>query len=158
MNRREHLLALGGLLAGAALPLRAQVIPPAADSSELIYLTPLLSGGRESRCQAEVWFVHVAGDFYVVTAEDAWRARAVKAGIDGARIWVGDVGVWSSDARYKSLPMLTATGSMVSDGNVHAEVLDHFGRKYPREWSTWGPRFTKGLADGSRVLLKYRVG
>jgi len=157
MNRRENLLALGSLLAGAALPLRALALPPAADSSELIYITPIRSDGRESACQAEVWFVAHADAMYVVTAEEAWRARAVQAGLDQARIWVGDVGVWSSDARYKKLPMVSASASLIADGSIHAEVLERMGQKYTREWSTWGPRFKKGLADGSRVMLKYEA-
>lgn len=157
MNRREHLIALGTVMAGAALPLRAQVVPPAADTSRVIYLTPIKSNGGESRCQAEIWFVHHAGAFYVVTAQDAWRARAVGQGLDRARIWVGDVGVWSKEARYKSLPMVTATASLVTDDLTHAEILKVFGGKYVDEWSTWGPRWQRGLADGSRVMLKYAV-
>ena len=158
MNRREHLVALGTLMAGAALPLRAQGIPDAADTSRLIYLTPIKSNGGESRCQAEIWFVRRGADLYVVTAEDTWRARAVEKGLNRARIWIGDVGVWSDDGRYKALPAVTATASVVRDGGTHAEILEVFGGKYADEWGTWGPRWRRGLADGSRVMLRYAVG
>lgn len=158
MNRREHLIALGGLLAAAALPARAGGLPEAAESSELIYVTPISSDGRESRCQAEVWFVAENGGLYVVTATETWRARAVQAGLDRARIWVGNVGVWSSDARYKTLPMVSARAALVTDPGRHGEVLARFGQKYSREWGTWGPRFRDGLAEGSRVMIEYRVG
>ncbi len=33
--------------------------------------------------------------------------------------------------------------------------LQKFGAKYPAEWAKWGPRFTKGLASGERVLIRY---
>jgi hypothetical protein len=158
MNRREHLLALGTLVAGAALPVRAQDVPDAADTSRLIYLTPIRRNGGESRCQSEIWFVRRDASFYVVTAEDAWRARAVRQGLNQARIWVGDVGVWSDDARYKTLPMVTATASAVTDGVTREEILEVFGGKYADEWGTWGPRWRRGLADGSRVMLRYAIG
>ena len=35
-------------------------------------------------------------------------------------------------------------------------ALEAFGAKYADEWGSWGPRFRDGLADGSRVLLRYR--
>ncbi len=110
-----------------------------------------------ARCQPEVWFVHDAGSLYVITAEDAWRSRAVQRGLSEARIWVGDVGVWSDAARYKALPMVAGRASTITEATIHSAVLEQFGRKYRREWSTWGPRFKSGLADGSRVLLKYQV-
>ena len=157
LNRRESLIALGTLLAGAALPVRAQVMPAAADTSALIYITPLRSNGAESRCQAEVWFVRDGGALYVVTAADAWRAEAVGRGLATARIWVGDVGVWDDDARYKQLPVVMGTASYETESAAHAMLLDKFGEKYAREWGTWGPRFEKGLADGSRVMLKYQI-
>lgn len=156
-NRRESLMALGTLVAGAALPVRAQVMPMAADSSALIYITPLRSNGGESRCQAEVWFVRDGGALYVVTAADAWRAEAVGRGLATARIWVGDVGVWDDEARYKQLPAVMGAASFETEPAAHAMLLDKFGAKYSREWGTWGPRFQKGLADGSRVMLKYQI-
>ena len=157
LNRREHLAAMGALLTGAMLPGRASALPALADSSELIYLTPLINGERESRCQGEVWFVLIDEDLLVVTASDAWRARAVTAGHDLTRIWVGDVGVWTRNPEYRELPTVQARASFVSDPADHARILEVFGRKYTREWSTWGPRFENGLADGSRVMIRYRV-
>lgn len=158
MNRRDSLLAMGTLLAGAALPLRAETLPPAAETSEVIYITPIRSDGAESRCQSEVWFARDGLSLYVVTAHDAWRAEAVRKGLTRARIWVGDVGVWKdSDGRYKTLPAVEATASFETDTLRHASILALMGRKYTQEWSTWGPRFRKGLEEGSRVMLRYRV-
>lgn len=158
MNRRHSLRMLGVLAAGAALPVRAQSMPAAADSSPLIYITPLRADGRESRCQAEVWFARDGLSLYVVTAAGAWRARAVRDGLSQARSWVGDVGVWSrSDGAYRNLPSVEAAASFEADTLRHAAVLALMGRKYAREWDTWGPRFRNGLADGSRVMLRYQL-
>ena len=128
----------------------------AAEASPLIYLTPIQSNGAESRCQAEIWFATVDGAMYVVTAAEAWRAEAVRRGLSGARIWVGDVGLWrGSEGKYKALPTVDARASLEADAAVHDQVLEAMGAKYSDEWGTWGPRFRNGLADGSRVMLKY---
>ena len=39
------------------------------------------------------------------------------------------------------------------DDSVIEAALAAFGEKYPDEWDKWEPRFRKGLADGSRVLV-----
>lgn len=71
-------------------------------------------------------------------------------------IWVGDVGVWSdSDGAYRELPGATASVSLVEDPAEHKRLLEKFGDKYSLEWVLWGPRFRNGLADGSRVMLRY---
>lgn len=165
MNRREHLLGLAGLVAGSALiglprpgiaAMGSGKLPAAADSSELIYITPIRSDGRESRCQAEVWFLREGDGLFVVTAADAWRARAIQAGLNQARIWVGDVGVWSRNEEYRDLPAVMGRGALVPDRAIHTSILAKFGEKYPAEWGTWGPRFANGLADGSRVMIRYQ--
>ena len=148
--------------AAAALPLLPAIgrAEPswrdAAEASPLIYLTPLQSNGAASRCQAEIWFASVDGAMYVVTAAKAWRAEAVRRGLSGARIWVGDVGSWhGAEGKYKALPMVDARASLEADAAVHNRVLEAMGEKYSDGWGTWGPRFRNGLADGSRVMLKY---
>ncbi len=151
--KRRTLLQLGGtaLIAGL-VPWRGQ----AAEESHLIYLSPLKSNGALSSCQAEVWYVQAESDMYVVTASSAWRAEAVKRGLSKTHIWVGDVGVWkSSDGAYLKLPSLNAEASLVEDPVAHARLLEKFGAKYASEWGTWGPRFKTGLAEGSRVMLRY---
>jgi len=124
--------------------------------SPLIYITPIQSSGAESSCQSEVWFATHGGAMYVVTAAEAWRAEAVRKGLTNARIWVGDVGpVGRSDGKYKNLPKVEATASLETDAATQTQVLEVMGVKYSNEWGTWGPRFKNGLADGSRVMLKY---
>ena len=159
MNRRDHLKSLGVLAAGATLlgPGRAAAaLPAAADSSQLIYITPLKRDGSASTCQAEVWFMRDGNDLFVVTQSDAWRAKAIGRGQDVAKIWVGDVGVWSRNPEYVNLPSLMAKASLVTDPAVHTSMLDKFGGKYTDEWPVWGPRWKNGLADGSRVMIRYR--
>lgn len=163
MNRREHLLSLAAVTGSALIGLPsfasagAQTLPAAADTSQLIYITPIKRDGGESRCQAEVWFLRYEDGLYVVTAADAWRARAVQAGLTRAKVWVGDVGVWSRNEEYRELPAVMAQATLVADATTHAAVLAKFGGKYTDEWDSWGPRFKDGLADGSRVLIRYQV-
>jgi hypothetical protein len=126
--------------------------------SPLIYLSPLRSDATESRCHGEVWFVQDGAELLVVTASDRWKAVAVRRGLDRARIWVGDFGRWKkSDGRYKTGPTFLARGRFDAESSVIAAALQAFGAKYPDEWGKWEPRFRKGLADGSRVLIRYRV-
>ena len=130
----------------------------AVEESNLIYLTPIRSDGSESRCQAEVWFVPEGSDLYVVTDSSTWRAHAPRLGLDRARVWVGDLGQWGdTDGRYRSLPQLETVVSYVRAADVQKRVLDRFGKKYSAEWAVWGPRWRSGLADGSRVMLRYQT-
>lgn len=148
------LLAAGGVAASAA---RAPTLPDGASDSDLIYLSPLRSDGTLSRCQAEVWFARVDQALYVVTASDAWRARAVTAGLDRAKVWIGDVGVWNDNPEYVNLPSVMTRASFVTDPSVHEQLLEVFGGKYRLEWLIWGPRWRNGLEDGSRVMLRYEL-
>jgi hypothetical protein len=91
-----------------------------------------------------------------VSATGAWRCRAIAGGLTRARLWVGEYGNWQkSDGKYRQAPQLTAVGTRVDDNSEQARVLDLFGDKYRLEWVVWGPRFKNGLADGSRVMLRY---
>jgi hypothetical protein len=163
ISRRRMLIAGTALLvAGGARPRFASAAPSPAvaalDKSALIYLTPVVSDGRESACHGEVWFVHHESEVYVVTQANAWRAEAVRKGFTTAKIWIGEFGAWkSANDRYRSAPFLEITGRLEAEASVHKSVLDVFGAKYAAEWGSWGPRFHDGLADGSRVLLRYQV-
>lgn len=135
----------------------ADDLQKAINESDLIYLTNLRSDGGESKCQSEVWFTADDSRLFVVTATHSWRVRAVKKGLTRARIWVGDVGNWrSSDGKYKSLPSIETSASIVSDAELSDRVLERFGAKYSMEWLVYGPRFRNGLKEGSRTMLQYR--
>ena len=125
-------------------------------TSPLLYLSPLRSDGTLSRCQAEVWFQALPGAAVIVTSAQAWRARAVQQGLTEAQLWIGDVGLWRrSDGRYRALPSVRGRGTLVQEPTEQQRLLELFGRKYRREWGVWGPRFRRGLKEGSRVMLRY---
>jgi len=163
INRRQALAGTAALCLagwGSARVAMAAESPAVAflDKSQLIYLTPLLADGRESTCHGEVWFVHRNREIFVITKSDAWRAEALRRGLRRAAIWIGEFGVWKqAKDRYRSAPYLVIEGALEADTALHSEALDLYGVKYESEWGSWGPRFRKGLADGSRVLLHYQV-
>lgn len=131
----------------------------AIGTSKLIYISPLKSDGKESACHAEVWFYADGADLLVVTKPELWRSQAIERGLDRARIWVGDHGVWkSSDGAFRNSPSFLAEAAHISsDAKAVGRTLKAMSVKYADEgWGTYGPRFEKGLADGSRVLLRYR--
>jgi hypothetical protein len=164
LTRRTFLTgtALGSLALLLPRGLRAEAfaLPEATKSalasSPLVYVSPLRKDGKESTCHGEVWFVAEGGDVLVVTAADRWKAKALTAGLEGARLWVGDFGNWKSAGdRFKSAPGFAARARFEKDPAARERALAAFGRKYPAEWDKWGPRFRDGLADGSRVLIRY---
>jgi len=139
---------------GFALPDETRA---ALQKSPLIYLSPLRSDGAESQCHGEVWYVQNGAELLVVTATDGWKALAVRRGLDRARIWVGEFGQWKkSDGRFKTGPSFLAKARFDAESSVIETALAAFGAKYPDEWDKWEPRFRKGLADGSRALIRYR--
>lgn len=165
MSTRRTILA--GISLAPAFPLltraawAGEVATPEGklETSRLVYLTPIKSNGEESRCKAEIWFAHDAGNVYVVTPPDAWRAQAVRQGLNRARIWVGDFGNWTrSNGAFRDAPEFMATASIETDATVHARILEAMGGKYAESgWSRWGPRFHEGLVDGSRVMIRYAL-
>ncbi|NJN51551.1 MAG: hypothetical protein HC809_07000 [Gammaproteobacteria bacterium] len=163
-SRRTWLATAASALAALAIAprsARAETMSAARDAlttSDVVYLTPLKSNGEESACKAEIWFVPDGDSIYLVTAATAWRARAIGQGLTRARVWVGEFGTWT-DAKdaFRAAPMLETVGNAVSDQDAQARVLDLMGEKYRASWLMWGPRFRNGLADGSRVMLQYRI-
>jgi hypothetical protein len=167
LSRRSFLAGLAATTAALVLPRggaradQAFVLPDATRAalgeSPLIYVSPLRSDGSESACHGEVWFVRDGAELLVVTASDRWKARAVRGGLDRARIWVGDFGQWKkADGRFKAGPTFVAKARFDSDPAAIEAALGAFGAKYSEEWGKWEPRFRKGLADRSRVLVRYR--
>ena len=158
MQRRTLLQAgLAGLsLVAIPVALRASEANLALSNSNLVYISPYKSDGTLSRCQAEVWYAMLGADVFVCTASTSWRAQAPLKGLTKTQLWAGDLGVWKK-ADYKSLPAAIAMASIESDDKVLESALQQFGYKYSREWGKWGPRFRKGLAEGSRTMLRYKL-
>lgn len=163
INRRRALAGSAALVAsvcaGPSITIAAEPQALAAlAQSPLIYLSPLVSGGRESRCHSEVWFVYQQADIFVVTWSDKWRARAMQRGFRDARIWIGDFGPWSrAKERYRTAPSLDITGRFERDSGVHESLLKEFARKYQSEWDAWDRQVRDGLANGAWAMLRYRV-
>ncbi len=164
LTRRTFLAAAAAGTAGLLLPRFAradagaltEAARAALGASRLVYVSPLKKDGAESTCHGEVWFVADGGDVLVVTAADRWKARALGAGLDRARLWLGDFGVWTrADGAWKGAPSFAARAAFEKDSAARERALEAFGKKYPAEWGKWGPRFRDGLADGSRVLIRY---
>ncbi len=158
INRRTFMQATA---AGAGLSLLpfsyGEDLRSKLQASDLVYITTIKSNGKESSCQAEIWYVWDGADIYVITASTSWRATSPSLGLDRSRIWVGDVGNWKqSNGQYKKLPTVEAVASVLPEESAHEKALELFGDKYSMEWVVWGPRFRDGLADGSRSLLRYR--
>ena len=166
IDRRTFVVGAAASLAAMAWPIGARAEAGAGNTalekalarSSVVYLSPLKSDGSESVCHGEVWYVTEGGDVLVVTAADRWRAVAISSGLDRARLWVGEHGVWKRAAKaWESDPTVDATGRIEGDREAHARALTAFGSKYAREWGKWGPRFEKGLASGERVLIRYEL-
>jgi hypothetical protein len=125
-------------------------------TSPLVYVSPLQTDGSESRCHGEVWYCTDQGSVMIVTSADGWKAKAVGKGLHRARLWVGDFGaVRSAGDRYRKAPNFQARAEIVSDRAVFDRAMAGLGLRYPDEWEKWKPRFEKGYADGTRVLIRY---
>src|SRR5262245_19805902 len=99
LARRREILQGAGLLLGAlALAPRARAedatfaLPAdataALDKAPLVYISPLRKSGSESRCHGEVWYFMDGGHVVIGTNPGRWNGRAVKQGLDRARLWV----------------------------------------------------------------------
>jgi hypothetical protein len=164
---RRGLLIGSGALAGAWL--LAPRVLHAADgftlapatvealrTSPLVYVSPLLRSGAESRCHGEVWFFLDRGGVVIFTDRERWKARAVANGNDRARIWVGDFGpVGRAGDRYREAPSFEARAEIETRVDVFGRLMSTFAVRYADGWEKWQPRFQKGFEDGSRVMIRY---
>ena len=95
----------------------------------------------------------------LITAREGWKARAVGAGRDRARIWVGDLGTWKKlvgrSEEFRKAPSFDARGAFAKDPALLDRLIATYERKYPAEIGRWRDRFRQGFADGSRVLIHY---
>jgi hypothetical protein len=169
VGRREFLWLAGG--AGAALlwpfarpaSARAAALPAATraalETSPYVYVSPLKADGSESRCHGEVWFGWIDGAVVVNTSPERWKTTAIRRGLDRARIWVGDHGRWKqmvgkSDA-FRAAPSFDARGEVATETGLIDRLLSQYDSKYPDEIGVWRDKMKNGVADGSRVLIRY---
>jgi len=141
----------------AALPAATRT---ALAASPYVYVSPLRSDGSESRCHGEVWFGWIDGAVLVNTSPDRWKAVAVSRGLDRARIWVGDFGRWKQvigkNEAFRDGPSFDARAELATEAGLIDVLLEQYDRKYPAEIATWRDKMKQGVADGSRVLIRYR--
>jgi hypothetical protein len=152
-----------GLLRAAAHAASVLTLPKATrellTSSPYVYISPLKMDGEESRCHGEVWYAWIDGAVVVTVASDRWKARALKRGLHGARIWVGDHGRWkgvvANNEAFRAAPSFGAQAEIVTDEQVLEQLLAAYDQKYPKEIGRWRDRMRSGYHDGSRVLIRY---
>ena len=163
-TRREVLISSGGLLVVSGLPTvgaaekhtLTEATTRLLETSGYVYISPLRSNGSESKCHGEVWFLWDTDSVLIVTSQKAWKAEALRAGLDQARIWVGDLGrIRQARSKLPGAPSFLARARMEEDPRAFQRVLQSFGGKYPDEWDKWEPRFKKGMASGSRLMIRY---
>lgn len=96
----------------------------------------------------------------VNTSPDRWKAVAVSRGLDRARIWVGDFGRWKQvigkNEAFRDGPSFDARAELATEAGLIDVLLEQYDRKYPAEIATWRDKMKQGVADGSRVLIRYR--
>ncbi|MBW2273387.1 MAG: hypothetical protein JRG96_08960 [Deltaproteobacteria bacterium] len=166
VSRRELLLGAAAGFGALAFPARImaaeaafelpEVTRAALSGSPLVYVSPLHPDGKESRCHGEVWYFVDGKDVVIVTGAERWKAEAVRSGRDRARIWVGDFGRGKKVGdRYRAGPTFVTRASIDKDPAAFRRLMKAFAGRYPDEWGKWEPRFEKGHADGTRVLIRY---
>lgn len=131
------------------------------EKSPFVYISPLRRDGKESTCHAEVWYAWLDESVVVTVASDRWKATALAAGLDRARIWVGDHGRWKTwiggpNEDFRKAPNFEARVEKASDPALLDRLLATYEKKYPDEIASWRDRMRQGYADGSRTLLRYR--
>ncbi len=127
----------------------------ALQSSRYVYVSPLKKDGQESRCHAEVWYAWLDGEVVMTVSSKGWKARSIGAGLERARIWVGDFGTAKSPA-FREGPSFSARAKKLQDTALLDRLLGEYQHKYPKEIGKWSERMRAGHADGSRVLIRYR--
>ncbi len=114
-------------------------------SSKYVYISSQRKDGSFSK-PAEIWFLHHKGAVWVASPPSTWRVKRINAGRRGARVSVGTV----------DGPSFEAVGEIVKDAEVNQLMFDTYAKKYADGWPKYETKFRHGLADGSRVLIRYQ--
>ncbi|HEY8153993.1 MAG TPA: hypothetical protein VII72_07690 [Myxococcota bacterium] len=170
IDRRTLLEAMAGLLLAPAALARAQTPPAAAPlapalakalaESSFVYVSPLLSNGEESRCHGEVWYGWIDDAVVIITATKSWKSRSlIVRRLNRARIWVGDYGrvkkMMGTNEAFRAGPSFEARTEVVRSAQMIERLLSIYDKKYPAEIKNWRGPMRAGLADGSRLMLRY---
>lgn len=144
MRRIATALVAVAAFVSAALAEISPEIRKGLEESTYVYVSSTRKDGSLSKA-AEIWFLWHEGAVYVATPPSSWRVKRIKAGRTDAKIWVG-----KPDG-----PAFEAKGELAAEPAVHAVMFETFAKKYGSRWESYEERFRAGLADGSRVLVKY---
>lgn len=168
LTRRDFTRAIAwtglGTAALGLAPFPSEAAPPAPkkllDESSFVYISPLKRDGGESSCHGELWYAWLEDAVVVIVATDRWKATAIRSGLDRARIWVGDHGLWRTwyggrNEDFRKAPNFVAKGQAVKDRALLDRLLERYETKYPAEIADWRDKMRSGYADGSRTLIRY---
>jgi len=144
-------LVVAAVLVGATLAPRgasATELPAAVRdqlaSATYVYISTQRKDGSFGK-PAEIWFMWHDGAVWVGTPPTTWRVKRIKHKRPNAKIAIG-----KPDG-----PSFEAVGSIVKDPKVADLLRETYAKKYPDRWPAFADRFKAGLADGSRVLVRY---
>ncbi|MEM9173970.1 MAG: hypothetical protein AAGC67_01960 [Myxococcota bacterium] len=145
-----------GVVAAEPGPVPAKLL----EESPFVYVSPLRRDGAESTCHAELWYAWLDDAVVVIVSSDRWKATALARGLDRARIWVGDHGLWKTwyggrNEDFRRAPNFVGKGEAVKEGALLERLLARYEVKYPDEIADWRDRMRNGFADGSRTLIRY---
>ena len=158
MNRRSFLQT--GVTSAAVLALQHQaqayINRSTAAHSDFVYLSPSYTTGALRRCHAEVWYVMLGTDLYVCLGSGSWHAQAACKDTNKTKLRIAKEYLVDG-VGDQNQPTIDAVASVEDEPAKVDAVLRRFGAKYPAYWETWGPKFKRGLRDGSRVLLRYEL-
>ena len=149
MRLHSWLLALVvALVVIPAVPARSAPLSPelqkALDSSKYVYIQSTRKDGKLGK-PAEIWFMPYNGAVWVASPPTTYRVKRIQAGQAQAKIAIG-----KADG-----PSFNAKGSIVKDPAVNKAMFEAYAKKYTNEWQSYEQKFRDGLANGSRVLIKY---
>ena len=159
IDRRTFLAGGASVLLAPAALARSIDREMLLQQSEYAYISPLLADGSESTCHGEVWYAWLDGAVVVITGSDRWKARALRKGLDRARIWIGNHGRWKQlfgkNEAFRQAPRFDARVEVSKDAKLLDRMLAVFEKKYPEEIGDWRDKMRGGFADDSRTLLRY---
>jgi hypothetical protein len=118
----------------------------ALESSKYVYIQSSRKDGSLGAA-AEIWFLYHDGAVWVCTPASTHRVKRIQAGQTKAKIAIGT----------PNGPSFMATGSLVKDPAVNEVLFETFAKKYSDSWASYEKGFKEGLADGSRMLVKYEA-
>jgi general stress protein 26 len=149
MRLQWGLFALVMALVGASVvPTHGAPLTPelqkALDSSKYVYVQSARKDGALGKA-AEIWFMHHNGAVWVSSPVATHRVKRIQTGRTKAKVWIG-----KTDG-----PAFNAKGAIVKDPEVNEVLFKTFAKKYSDGWSSHEKSFRDGLANGSRMLIKY---